>query len=83
MNEAVDSIKTFHKQQRQLYDGFKLLRSKYDDLKESNSATLWEYIPKKIPKGYDEGELYRLVDQLSNTGEGMRMRNYSASVCWH
>tara|TARA_B110000305_G_scaffold220173_1_gene261780 strand:+ start:218 stop:613 length:396 start_codon:yes stop_codon:yes gene_type:complete len=53
LSEAVDSVKTFHKQQRQLYDGFKLLRSKYDDLKGHNAATLWEYIPKKLG-GYEE-----------------------------
>ena len=54
LHDAVDSIKTFHKQQQQLYNGFKILRGKYDDLKQSNTEILWEYIPTKIKTGYEE-----------------------------
>jgi len=41
-------IDKFEKQQRKLYDGFKLLRSKYDELKADMAVALWEYIPAKV-----------------------------------
>ena len=44
-NEAIDSIKTLHKQQCELYQSFKLLRSKYDDLKTEIQHILWDFIP--------------------------------------
>ena len=53
LKEAVSSVKTFHSQQRKLYDGFKILRAKYDDLKADSAVTMWEYIPSKI-KGFEE-----------------------------
>ncbi|GMI06397.1 hypothetical protein TrLO_g3734 [Triparma laevis f. longispina] len=53
LKDAVSSVKTFHSQQRKLYDGFKILRSKYDDLKADSAVTMWEYIPSKI-KGFEE-----------------------------
>ncbi len=43
--EAIISLKKIHKQQRQLYDDFKLLRGKYDDLKSELSFALWDVIP--------------------------------------
>ncbi|GMH68900.1 hypothetical protein TrST_g3181 [Triparma strigata] len=53
LKEAISSVKTFHSQQRKLYDGFKILRAKYDDLKADSAVTMWEYIPSKI-KGFEE-----------------------------
>lgn len=44
-DEAVVSVKRLHKQQRELYDSFKLLREKYDDVKTELHHVLWEFIP--------------------------------------
>ncbi|GMI51314.1 hypothetical protein TeGR_g8201, partial [Tetraparma gracilis] len=48
LDKAKSDIKQYHTQQKKLYDGFKLLRSKYDDLKAECSVTLWEYLPSKL-----------------------------------
>ncbi len=44
-NEAIDAINTLHNQQCELFQNFKLLRSKYDDLKNEIQHILWEFIP--------------------------------------
>ena len=44
-DEAIVCLKTLHKQQRELYDSFKLLREKYDDQKAELHHVLWEFIP--------------------------------------
>lgn len=43
--EAINSIKILHSQQCDLYKSFKLVRSKYDDLKTEIQHILWEFIP--------------------------------------
>mmetsp|Transcript_28657 Transcript_28657/g.57332 ORF Transcript_28657/g.57332 Transcript_28657/m.57332 type:complete len:736 (+) Transcript_28657:30-2237(+) len=53
LKDAVGSVKSFHAQQRKLYDGFKILRAKYDDLKAESAVTMWEYIPSKV-KGFEQ-----------------------------
>lgn len=42
---AIASAKAIHRQQHDLYDSFKLLREKYDDLKAELGYIMWEYIP--------------------------------------
>lgn len=44
-NDALESIKILHSQQCNLYESFKLLRGKYDDLKTEIQHILWEFIP--------------------------------------
>lgn len=53
LEEASNSAKSFQAQQRKLYDGFKVLRRKYDDMKNDVTVTMWEYIP-KIVEGFGE-----------------------------
>lgn len=53
LKDAVGSVKSFHAQQRKLYDGFKILRAKCDDLKAESAVTMWEYIPSKV-KGFEQ-----------------------------
>ena len=58
-NEAIESIKILHNQQCDLYKSFKLLRSKYDDLKTEIQHILWEFIPsqhchKEVHDGFSE-----------------------------
>ena len=48
LGDAVQSAKSFSRQQRKLYDGFKVLRRKYDNLKVDTAVTMWEYIPNKV-----------------------------------
>jgi serine/threonine protein kinase len=50
---ALDSIKTFHEQQRQLFSEFVSLREKYDSLKSSMSSTLWDFIPQHVNAEFD------------------------------
>mmetsp|Transcript_732 Transcript_732/g.1207 ORF Transcript_732/g.1207 Transcript_732/m.1207 type:complete len:961 (-) Transcript_732:44-2926(-) len=38
---------------KKLYNGFKILRGKYDNLKTDVAFTMWDYIPKKV-EGFDE-----------------------------
>ena len=33
---------------KKLYNGFKILRGKYDNLKTDVAFTMWDYIPKKV-----------------------------------
>eukprot|EP00948_MAST-09A_sp_MAST-9A-sp1_P001287 g1287.t1 len=46
--KAVESIKTFHVQQKELYDAFEDMRGKYNQAKENLGHLLWEYIPREI-----------------------------------
>jgi hypothetical protein len=48
LGDAAHSAKSFNAQQKKLYEGFKVLRMKYDDLKTDTAVTMWEYIPKKV-----------------------------------
>ena len=42
---ALDCVSNFQQQQQQLFDEFVLLRSKYDELKNSTVSLLWETLP--------------------------------------
>jgi len=44
-DEAIESARALHNQQQDMYDNFKLLREKYDDLKTELHHVLWEFIP--------------------------------------
>lgn len=44
-DEAIESARALHKQQQDLYNNFKLVREKYDDLKTELHQVLWEFIP--------------------------------------
>eukprot|EP00979_Chaetoceros_neogracilis_P012155 scaffold3140_cov231-Chaetoceros_neogracile.AAC.1 len=44
-DEAVESARAIYKQQQDLYNNFKLVREKYDDLKTELHQVLWEFIP--------------------------------------
>jgi hypothetical protein len=48
LEDTAQSAKSFNSQQKKLYEGFKVLRMKYDDLKADTAVTMWEYIPKKV-----------------------------------
>jgi len=46
-SDAVDVESSCQKQQRQLYNSFKLLREKYNDLRTEMHHILWDVIPSK------------------------------------
>jgi serine/threonine protein kinase len=50
---AINSIKTFHDQQRELYAEFVALHKKYAAQKTRNRATLWDFLPAHCP-GFDK-----------------------------
>lgn len=47
---AIASSKILQDQQTKIYDDFKLLRDKYDDLKSEMHQILWDFLPKYCPK---------------------------------
>jgi len=53
LTAAIDSIKTFHDQQKQLYSEFVALHKKYEAQKSRNRATLWDFVPANCP-GFDK-----------------------------
>ncbi len=75
-DKAIVCLKTLHKQQRELYDNFKLLREKYDDQKTELLHVLWEFIPTQKVKdlaGFsDLGEVNHAVFESSE-----RVSNYA------
>lgn len=49
---ALKSIKTFHRQQNELFDEFVALRDKYDTHKTKLRQVLWDFIPSQL-KGFE------------------------------
>ena len=45
-DKAVESLRTIHGQQQRMYEDFRLLREKYDDLKSEMQCILWEFVPR-------------------------------------
>jgi len=45
LTTALTSIKTFHVQQKELFDEFVALRDKYDTQKDRLNTAIWEYLP--------------------------------------
>ena len=46
---ALESIKSFHEQQKSLFDEFVTLRSRYDKQKKQLQNIFWEYLPSQLP----------------------------------
>jgi len=47
--KSMQTIQSFHRQQKELFDEFLLLRNKYDEVKDSLVETLWEHCAKYHP----------------------------------
>lgn len=76
-NDAVDLERKSQKQQRQLYNSFKLLREKYDDLRTEMHHILWDFIPLNqcAVGGFKElaevnHAVFETVDQISDYAIG-------------
>src|SRR5438105_3602549 len=74
--KTLASIQVYTKQQKSLFDEFMLLRSKYDDVKQSLVSTLWTHTSlhhpdlKQIPhqeKTKEEGGTFVLTDDIIGT----------------
>ena len=50
LNDATKSVYDFHKQQRQLYKQFQMLRQKHEALVKSSKAIVWQYLPAELEK---------------------------------
>ena len=80
LTTALRSIKTFHVQQKELFDEFVALRDKYDAQKERLNTAIWEFLPTvqepltAIPAARtDEGEVEDGIGDYTfgvNLGEG-------------
>ena len=80
LTTALQSIKTFHVQQKELFDEFVALREKYDTQKERLNTAIWEFLPTvqepltAIPDiSTDEGEVEDGIGNYRfgvNLGEG-------------
>ena len=62
LGTAMESIKTFHKQQNDLFEEFVSLRDKYDSLKGKMRRILWEFLPENVV-GFED--IPRMQPELS------------------
>lgn len=94
-SKSLASIQAFHKQQKNLFDEFVLLRTKYDEVKHSLVVILWKHcamshpdlreIPRQQVSIEDGGDFVETVDQIGDykvgdmLGEGQFA---SVRLCW-
>ena len=73
--QALSSIKTFHVQQKELFDEFVALREKYDKLKGKLRKVLWDYVPSREPdefgnipscRAFRDGNLVEEEDRIGH-----------------
>ena len=72
-DEAIGSVRTLHKQQRELVGSFKLLREKYDDVKREQHHILWEFMPTQpafSEIGLANHAVFESPDRISNYAIG-------------
>lgn len=60
---ALESIKSFHEQQKSLFDEFVTLRSRYDKQKKQLQHIFWEYLPAQLPHAFGN------IPKLQNIAE--------------